>query len=48
MMNDEQTLEEKRKAAIEWMGERWVLHPKHSPEKGKYTSTGMREQPNAS
>lgn len=31
-----QTLEEKRAAAIAWLGERWVLHPKNAPRKGRY------------
>ena len=27
------TLEQKRQQAIAWLGERWVLHPKHAPTK---------------
>jgi hypothetical protein len=30
------TLDDKRRAAIAWLGERWVLHPKHAPRKGRY------------
>lgn len=28
-------LAEKRKAAIEWLGERWILHPKNNLAKQK-------------
>jgi hypothetical protein len=31
-----QTLDEKRAAAIAWLGERWVLHPKNAPKRGRY------------
>lgn len=31
-----QTLDEKRAAAIAWLGERWVLHPSNAPRKGRY------------
>jgi len=27
------TLDDKRRAALAWMGERWLLHPKHSPKR---------------
>lgn len=27
------SLEEKRKAALEWLGDRWILHPKHAAQK---------------
>ena len=27
------TLDQKRQQAIQWLGERWVLHPKHAPTK---------------
>jgi hypothetical protein len=30
------TMEQKRQAAIAWLGERWVLHPANAPKKGKY------------
>ncbi|MFO0467623.1 MAG: hypothetical protein ACK5ZS_01550 [bacterium] len=28
-MTDQQRLERKRQAAIDWLGERWILHPLH-------------------
>ncbi|KAA1012988.1 hypothetical protein FVF58_09345 [Paraburkholderia panacisoli] len=35
--------EAKRKRAIEALGERWVFHPKHAPERGVYNPlTGRR------
>lgn len=35
--------EAKRKRAIEALGERWVCHPKHAPERGVYNPlTGRR------
>jgi len=27
--------DEKRKEALEWLSESWVLHPKHSPKRGE-------------
>lgn len=30
------TLDQKRAAAIAWLGERWVLHPSNAPRKGRY------------
>lgn len=30
-------LDRKRARALEILGERWLLHPKHSPTKGDYT-----------
>lgn len=35
--------EEKLKAAIEWLGERWLLHPSNAPVKGKYNLWGKEE-----
>lgn len=35
--------EEKLKAAIEWLGERWLLHPSNAPVKGKYNQWGKEE-----
>lgn len=32
------TDEEKRIAALEWLGERWLLHPKHVPASRKGVS----------
>jgi len=29
----ETTLDDKRRAAIEWLGPRWVLHPANAPRK---------------
>lgn len=31
-----ETLDQKRAAAIAWLGERWVLHPSNAPRKGRY------------
>lgn len=31
-----QTLDEKRAAAIAWLGERWLLHPSNAPKRGRY------------
>jgi hypothetical protein len=31
-----ETMEQKRQAAIAWLGERWVLHPANAPRKGRY------------
>jgi hypothetical protein len=37
------SIEAQRKRAIEALGERWVCHPKHAPQKGVYNpSTGAR------
>ena len=37
-------MEAKRQAAIETLGQRWVLHPKNprSPRKGQYNNFGVR------
>ena len=35
--------EEKLKAAIDWLGERWLLHPSNAPVKGKYNQWGKKE-----
>lgn len=35
--------EEKLKAAIDWLGERWLLHPSNAPVKGKYNQWGKEE-----
>ena len=29
-------LDEKRQRALKILGDRWLLHPKHSPKKGDY------------
>lgn len=37
------TIEAQRKRAIEALGERWICHPKHAPERGVYNPlTGRR------
>jgi hypothetical protein len=35
--------EEKLKAAIDWLGERWLLHPSNAPVKSKYNQWGKEE-----
>ena len=37
------SLEKKRLAAIERLGERWLLHPVHALKKGRYNNQGIRE-----
>lgn len=32
---DGENLEAKRRAALEWLGVRWILHPVHAPKKRK-------------
>lgn len=37
------TIEAQRKRAIEALGERWIFHPKHAPQRGSYNPlTGRR------
>jgi hypothetical protein len=38
--------EEKRRQAIAWLGERWLLHPANSPSKGAYDNRGLVEHRN--
>lgn len=35
--------EDKRRRAIEWLGERWLLHEWNSPRKAKYNDRGLLE-----
>lgn len=35
--------DDKRRRAIEWLGERWLLHPSNSPVKGAYDNRGRLE-----
>lgn len=37
---------EKRRRAIEWLGERWLLHPANGPQKGAYDNRGRLENTN--
>ena len=37
-------LESKRQASVLWLGARWLLHPAHSPRKGKYDAWPKRQQ----
>ena len=34
--------ESKRQAALEFLGVKWVLHPKNAPVKGRYNSFGLK------
>lgn len=36
-------LEQKVREIIEEMGEKWLLHPIHAPEKGHYNAYGRKE-----
>ena len=38
------TMREKLQNALEILGEKWVLHPANSPEKGKYDGRGRPQQ----
>lgn len=38
--------EHKRRQAIEWLAERWLLHPSHSPRKANYNERGFLENTN--
>lgn len=38
------TMEEKLREAILKLGERWLLHPAHSPKKGLYNQWGRPEE----
>jgi hypothetical protein len=35
--------EAKLEAAIQWLGERWLLHPNNAPRKSKYNQWGREE-----
>lgn len=35
-------LDQKREAALITLGERWLLHPSHSPKKGNYDPWGKK------
>lgn len=35
-------LDTKREAALKILGERWLLHPKHSPAKSNYDAWGKK------
>jgi hypothetical protein len=35
--------EAKLQAAIQWLGERWLLHPNNAPKKGKYNQWGRED-----
>lgn len=37
------TTEHKRLRAIEWLGERWLLHPLNAPRKATYNDRGLLE-----
>jgi len=38
------TMQEKLQNAKDILGEKWVLHPANSPEKGKYDGRGRPQQ----
>jgi hypothetical protein len=38
------TMEDKLREAILKLGERWLLHPAHSPKKGRYNQWGRLEE----
>lgn len=40
---EERTLDSKTRAAISWLGERWLLHPVNAPKKGRYNLWGKEE-----
>lgn len=40
---EEKTLDSKTRAAISWLGERWLLHPANAPRKGRYNLWGKEE-----
>lgn len=37
-------LEEKRQAAIKYLGSKWILHPVHSVKKSALTKTGIKHE----
>lgn len=39
---DRQRLEQRAKELISEMGERWLLHKTHAPEKGQYNQWGQK------
>lgn len=40
-------LERKAKELIEELGEKWLLHKKHAPQKGRYNAYGRKEDANS-